>query len=109
MYCHQCFINNRPRYDQKLVLHGSNRNDNYVYAAVRNGIRGFSPHLVELLQTQNDVIHFRYACSMHYCGITTSKTDTPGRVELTVSWKQGTMTVKDWNALIDFKHTGYEV
>lgn len=103
-FCPRCQKDCRPKTGQLFVAFGGHRDGYVVYEALHNGRKGFVPHTFEFKRLIGDTVHFNYACSMVGCGsVATPQKKDPKMYEVGFYWKQGTMPLKDWNALVKYK------
>jgi hypothetical protein len=99
-YCPICAALGQPKIRQKFVVYGSTNNEFKIRRACKNGIPGFTPHLLRLYQTKmNTHVIYDYACGI--CGITYGDgVDFPCRV---TTWKRDIMLIKNWNDWVLYK------
>lgn len=109
-FCPDCFKRNRPRTDQMYIVHGTTHDVDVLKYATKIGIRGFTPHIYELEKVIDRTVIYRSICTMHLCGIDIffhkQGWNFMFRDDM---WKRGATTIENWNALVQFKRTGYEI
>ena len=109
-FCEVCFKEKRAKTNQKLLLLGSSSNALKAVLAIRTGRAGFVPHLYRLRKVLESKVFYQKVCCIcgHYQG-----EDEDGKKWLYLDetkwsgWIKTTLT--NWNALILFKDTGFEI
>lgn len=109
-FCEVCFKEKRAKTNQKLLLLGSSSNALKAVLAIRNGRAGFVPHLYQLRKVMDDKVFYQRVCCI--CGHNQEETED-GKKWLCLdesqwsTWKKTTLS--NWNALVLFKDTGFEI
>lgn len=111
-FCPKCYAANRPKASQLFLVHGSFHDQENIRYALKHGVRGFTPHLYERLGNPiNNTVVYRSLCTMHGCGVDIFVT-TGNKFDWLFQdseWVSGTLPLHQWNALVVFKNTGYEI
>lgn len=108
-FCPECFKRNRPRADQLFLVHGSTCNQFHIKDAMKNGTRGFTPHIVELLKVDGENVIYRKACGMNHCDTEIYFSNGDFNFEIQ-RWSRGIIPLNQWNAWVMYKHdTNYEI
>lgn len=104
-YCNDCFKRGDPHKGNLVALFGSSHQSMHV-KKVTGGIRGFTPHIFELLQKQGDYFIVRKTCGI--CGY--EKRLEKDIYKLTPI-KQSIVKIhlKDYNGLLKFTDPQYRV
>lgn len=112
-YCEKCAKKHMPKKGQTFIAYGRST-DGYKYKkATKNGVVGLTPHLYETTTIRNDKrkVRFRRICCMEGCG--SFKEERFGKILLYIDelkWsKTMEMEIDNWNALLNFKDTGYRI
>lgn len=110
-FCPECFKEARPKSGQSFLTVGSTSNSFIALRAVRNGKRGFTPHLYLLSKAIDDKFYFHSLCTM--CGCGSYLGEEEGKKYLCLDetkWSpRKEITLTNWNALVMFKDTGFEI
>jgi hypothetical protein len=76
---------------------------------MKNGVRGYTPHTLELLKVDGGNVIYRKACGMNGCD-TQVFSDNGELVFRIETWTRGIITLEQWNAWVTYKHdTDYQV
>lgn len=91
-YCPVCESESRPHKGSIFVPYGGFREKYYDRTAIRNGVKGFTPHIYILKQvTSNGVCIVETWCTLTNCRLFRKSENI-------------FISIKDWNALVaDFK------
>jgi hypothetical protein len=110
-FCPECFKEARPKTGQSFLAIGSSSGTFVALRAIRNGRRGFTPHLYLLSNPIGDKYYFHSMCCM--CGCGSYLQEEEGKKFLCLDENKWTprqeITLKNWNALVLFKDTGFEI
>lgn len=104
-HCSECAASQHPRKGQPFLVMGA-KNDYHIYLAGFTREKGYTPHLYQNLKVSNGYIIYRKLCCI--CGVTISRKDNTFHIHES-SWKKGMLDLRNWNALQQFRDTGYEV
>lgn len=108
-FCEVCFKEKRAKTNQKLLLMGSTTGELKAVLAIRNGRAGFVPHLYRLRKVEEQKVFYQKVCCI--CGHYQEESD--GKKWLVLDeekwsgWIRTSLT--NWNALVLFKDTGFEI
>jgi hypothetical protein len=109
-FCEVCFKEKRAKTNQKLLLLGSTSDALKAVLAVRNGRAGFVPHLYRLRKVIDNKVFYQKVCCIcgHY-----EEEDDDGKNYLYLDEEKWSGWIKtsltNWNALVLFKDTGFEI
>ena len=67
-FCPKCHSAGRPKTDQQFVVWGCTHEGYLVRNALRQGRRGFVPHIFEFKRLIDNTVYYDVACSMVGCG-----------------------------------------
>lgn len=109
-FCPSCYEKGWPKTNQAfLIANGSDELKSK--RAIRNGKRGFVPTMYLLSPEVNGKYYFHTLCSMEGCGTYISEED--GRKFLCLDETRWTprkeITLNNWNSLVRFTDTGFEI
>jgi len=108
-YCQDCFKRGDPHHGHLVTLFGFSRQQLHV-KTVTGGIRGFTPHIFELLQKEGDYFIVRKTCGI--CGYEKELTKKDGEPFYKLKpIKQSIVKIhlKDYNGLLKFTDPDYRV
>lgn len=109
-FCEACFQEKRAKTNQKLLLFGTTTNALKVVLAVHNGRAGFVPHLYRLKKVEEQKVYYQRLCTI--CGAYNEE-DEDGKKWLCLDeekWSGWIRTsLSNWNSLVLFKDTGFEI
>jgi len=106
-FCPHCFKAQRPRTDNFFVVHGKNW---HVYRANHISNPGYTPHLYRLLKTIGENVIVEKICGMHECGSVVWWDNVNQCYAFSLQkWERTMLTIKQWNALLNLKDSGYEI
>ena len=109
-WCESCFKEKRPRTNQKLLLFGATSNAFVASRAVHNGRAGFIPHLYQLRKVIEQKVFYQRVCCI--CGFYEEE-QPDGKTFLVLDETQWSGWIKtslsNWNKLVTFKDTGFEI
>lgn len=103
-FCPKCHSAGRPKTNDSFVAWGGKRASYVVYESLRQGRRGFVPHIFEFKRLVGDKVYYDVACSMVGCGACATQ-DQKNKLLYKVGfyWDNRKMLLKDWNALVKYK------
>ena len=107
-YCIECAKAKRPKKGQLFLAIGS-REISQAYTSMRDGKSGYTPHLFGVNKVVGKYVFFQSVCCMEGCGSYSEESDITIFLHLDESkWSEPKlMSVKDWNALCDYKDETY--
>lgn len=109
-YCPICAREQRPKTGQQFIVFGDRSKSFKGVRAVRNGNRGFTPHIYEFHRMIDNTIYFTKTCCMNGCGAyLTTERDRQFIYLDDEKQEEGYSTIKNWNYLVTFKNTGFEI
>ena len=109
-FCKKCFSEKRPKSQENFIVFGATSNSYKGMIAKRNGRKGFTPHLYEYDRLIKGIVYFKKLCCMDKCG--TYLTKDKDNVYIYTNdelWTDEYTTLANWNALVLFKNTGFEI
>lgn len=109
-YCEQCSKAHRPKTNQIFIAFGAKSQTFFGEIALHSALKGMTPHIYEFHKLIDGTVHFFKICCMVGCG--TKLIDENGKkfvVTVDEKWESGCMPLKDWNALVLFKDTGFRI
>ncbi len=98
-----------------FILYGTTRRSFFVHKPdpdekISNHRIGYTPHLFQLETSANGQVVYLSVCSAVGCGF---EIGTDRKNKRTFKYRRamtkGVMTTAEWNALVAFKRTGYEL
>ena len=103
-FCPKCYSAGRPKTDQQFVVWGCTHESFIVRTALRQGIRGFTPHTYEFKRLVDDTVYYDVACSMVGCGaIANPDKENKNMFKVGYRWDNQKMPLGDWNGLVRYK------
>lgn len=133
-FCKSCFQATRPLENDLYILFGTQHQEFSIHLCDHNAPfakRGFVPFLFEKIGTQSLAsgmfVHYTRTCGINNCGIFLQETKVNGMEIIAkgsvkdeggvkrpfyihrIAWKKGMMPESQWNALVNFKDTGFEL
>lgn len=108
-FCNQCFKEGRPKSNESYVIYGGHSKTYQYRKSFYFGVRGFSPHIYLLSKVIGEVVKYYYSCSI--CNTLQIQTGKKG-VRFIIpddTFKEETMNIKDWNALVLHPDFGYKI
>ncbi len=112
-YCENCASHNRPRVDQYYIVYGSTskRLEARQARIYQSCVRGYVPHVLTKIKEADGAVVYYSSCSMIGCGYTVVQDpEFPEKQMFPVLRRQKLVASEaDWNALINFKDTDYEI
>lgn len=112
-YCPKCALKHRPQLDDLFVTVGNK--DQFIVHVVQYLDKmsvGFTPHIIKMTKSENGVVHFTYRCGMQDCGVIIELNEakrTAMAWEIKNTELKGVMPVKDFNAMISYRDSDYEL
>lgn len=101
-HCTECYKADRPKTGQCYLVFCGSANKYKSMVAKRNGKRGFTPHVYVLLKVENGKVFYKRICTMEGCGALLIGETYFVRLDEN-KWETRTMTLNDWNCLVQFK------
>lgn len=100
-YCEHCFKNNQPMLKTPFVVYGSHQKKFHIYFIEKYGVRGFTPHIVQLLKVVgNGDIIYQQACGI--CDVNIYEPEN-GTVHFTIqNWERKVCTIEEWNSWVKY-------
>ena len=110
-YCKKCFEAKQPKTNQSFLVIGSTSGVLKPLVALRNGRTGMTPHFYLLKKVHEQKVYFQSMCAMEGCGTYTYEEHRKTYLGIDESkwsnWKATSLA--NWNALILFKDSGFEI
>ena len=101
-HCSECYKADRPKTGQHYLVFCGSMNKYKSLIAKRNGKRGFTPHIYVLIKVESGKVIYKKICAMEGCGAQLIDETFFVRLDET-KWVTKTMTIADWNCLVQFK------
>lgn len=103
MFCQTCFDNKMPQKGGLFLTIGRGRQKYTVRKVIENGRFGFTPHVIEKIETKNNKVTFAATCSMHGCQshIVENEDETTYSIVLLTATVH-TLQIREWNALVKY-------
>lgn len=101
MFCQKCFDNKMPQKGQLFLTIGRGRQKFEVHMVTKNGHFGYTPHIIEKIETTGQGVRFMSSCSIHNCDAVIEQDENTGKYSIALS--QGDITtipIRDWNSLV---------
>jgi len=115
-FCEECAKHGRPSHTDTVVLFGSRRDgfftkDVDVDVLIEHHRLGFVPHIIQFYQNREDKVEYESICAIIGCGVDVRPNPETAEHEIIFlrRTERKTVPIKDWNALVALKKTGYEV
>ena len=108
-FCHRCANAHRPEYWDLYLVCGGSSGDylvNQCESNVSGRHIGFTPHIFRLERKRKDYVFITKTCGMHGCDVSIWKDDEGFGFRIEHQEKES-MSIEDWNALVDFKDETY--
>lgn len=109
-FCENCFNEGSPKTNQTFLVNGSTHGELKALLALHNGRKGFTPHFYMLRKVVDNKVFYQKLCGV--CG-TYNEEAEDGKKYLCIDetkWSNWIRTsLKNWNALVLFKNTGFEI
>ena len=108
-FCEVCKKESRPKTGQAFLVMGSSSSKFKACYATHNGRAGFVPFSYRLRKVIDDRVFYQKICSI--CGSYPLEEDGKNYLCMDESLWSGWIktTLSNWNALVTFKNTGYEI
>lgn len=108
-FCETCFYNNRPTRKDYFAVKGGKTNKYYVHKVDSPHKAGYVPMIFTLEKSDTKYVYFSQVCSICGCGLELQY-DAQDKAYINVlTVTHSKMSIKDWNALVMFKDTGYRL
>lgn len=110
-YCPDCAKEKIPKTGQSFLVMGSKSGKLKALIAVRNGRAGFVPFTYRLKKVKENEVFYQRICGMCGCGVVTSKEEEKTFLSFNdEKWSGWIRTsLSNWNSLVMFKDTGFEI
>lgn len=107
-FCPVCNQADRPKTNNSYIVFGARSNSFIGKTALRNAVRGFTPHIYEFNRLIDKVVYYSKTCCMCGCGAYKSKDEKLIYLDDEKSEECYT-SLNNWNSLVMFKNTGFEI
>lgn len=103
-FCEQCYKGYKPQKGQLFLVHGTH--GFHVRSAIRNGTRGYSPHVIRLVKTIGENVVYEKRCGIHFCGVILEYKETKNDFvfDYLGEWQRGIISIQEWNAWVQYKN-----
>lgn len=110
-FCEKCFLEKHPKTNQKFLVMGTTCGALKAQLALHNGRTGFTPHLYWLKKVTDNKVFYQRICAMEGCGVYSMEEDNKNWLVIDESkWSSWRATsLNNWNSLVLFKDTGFEI
>lgn len=110
-FCEKCFSEKRPKINEQFLTIGSTSGGLKPKVALHNGRTGFTPHFYLLKKVQENKVYYQRMCAMEVCGTYLYEENRKTYLAIDESkWSNWKATsINNWNSLILFKDTGFEI
>lgn len=107
-FCQECKDNHRPKSGNLFVALGASGNY-HIYVAGSKNTEGYVPHIYIIDKVLDGNVIYHKICCMHNCGISTVNKISNKFSFDERAWSKHILPIKEWNALQQFRNTGYEI
>ncbi len=102
-FCPKCYANKMPQKGQMFLTIGRGRQKYFIHVVARNTPMGFTPHIVEKIQSHNGHVTFHSYCGMDGCDVILTPNESTGRIDISVvNEVTKVLTTKEWNAMVSY-------
>lgn len=111
-FCPKCYAAKRPQAGDIFVAQGASKNLHAFEAIGTNARRGFTPHLYQYERMMGVTVYYTVVCGMVGCGAYVIENTKKKCDEVFLDdqlFEDGYMPLKEWNALVMFKDTGFKI
>lgn len=105
-YCEDPYFHKDSKYH---IVWGGTRNTLVIYETNRNIIANITPHIISYKEAKNGKMNIAVSCGCEGCGLEfIDPTDFEKGIRL-MEVRNYILSIREWNALYNFKNTGFEL
>ncbi len=109
-FCPKCFKEARPKTGQEFIVFGATSQAFIGERALRNGKRGFTPHIYEFERLIGKTVYYLKTCCMCGCGACIVKDEERKLIYLDEEkTEEFYIPLNDWNALVQYKDETFKI
>lgn len=106
-WCDECAKAKRPEGGNIFKVYGALGGAHMYQVEWKTRWAGFTPHIYVIHKIIGENVVYDYICGMYECGIVrvaNNEEQCWDYIENEAKWKRGITDIKNWNALVQFKH-----
>ena len=106
-HCENCQKNHKPKFGEPFAVIGQTERF-HIYLANKQPPSGFSPFFYRLKKVIGQNVVYERLCGI--CEVTIFQSEPQWSfIFHEDKWQRGIMTIEQWNSLILFKDSGYQI
>ena len=100
-FCQRCYDNQYPTKNLLFVTIGRKKQTYLVRLVLLFGTRGFTPHIIQMIQSANGLVRYSSYCSINGCGCDITVDEDSGSSLISpTNMDIFDMPIREWNHMV---------